>query len=120
MVCRYFIGKEKKIIKLPLTVGLIYRFFVIVLIAVTIFWVPIIETTHSEHLFINMQVVLSSLVPPVAAIFLLAVFCRRVTEQVGGCWYGHGLPSHHSGPCQKCPRRGFSTSRGHSVASFAF
>uniref|UniRef100_A0A671FFD6 Solute carrier family 5 member 1 n=1 Tax=Rhinolophus ferrumequinum TaxID=59479 RepID=A0A671FFD6_RHIFE len=61
------------------------RFFVIILIAVTIFWVPIIETTHSEQLFVNMQAVLSSLVPPIAAIFLLAMFCRRVTEQ-GAFW----------------------------------
>lgn len=85
MVCRYFIGKGKKIFKLPLTIGLIYRFFVIILIVVTIFWVPIIETTHSEQLFINMEAVLSSLVPPIAAIFLLAMFCSRVTEQ-GAFW----------------------------------
>ncbi|XP_019565915.2 sodium/glucose cotransporter 1 isoform X3 [Rhinolophus sinicus] len=61
------------------------RFFVIILIVVTIFWVPIIETTHSEQLFITMEAVLSSLVPPIAAIFLLAMFCSRVTEQ-GAFW----------------------------------
>lgn len=101
MVCRFFfllVGGG--VTKLPLTVGLIYRFFVIILLAVTITWIPIIQTIHSERLFEYMQAVRSYLVPPISATFVLAIFCKRVTEQVGGCWHGHhmaqckGLPSH--------------------------
>lgn len=66
-------------------VGLIHRFFVIILLIVTIVWVPIIQAIDSEQLFEYMHAVRSYLVPPIAAIFLLAIFCKRVTEQVGGC-----------------------------------
>ncbi|XP_043290234.1 sodium/glucose cotransporter 1-like isoform X2 [Cervus canadensis] len=61
------------------------RFFVIVLLAVSIAWVPALQVAHRELLFEHMQTVLSYLTPPVAALFLLAVFCKRVTEQ-GAFW----------------------------------
>uniref|UniRef100_A0A8C4MM28 Sodium/myo-inositol cotransporter 2 n=1 Tax=Equus asinus asinus TaxID=83772 RepID=A0A8C4MM28_EQUAS len=61
------------------------RFFVIILLVVTIAWVPVTETAHSEELFEYMQAVMSYLTPPIAAIFLLAVFSKRVTEQ-GAFW----------------------------------
>lgn len=87
MVCRYFIGrlkKKQKLIKLSLTFGSTSRFFVIVLLAVSIAWVPALQVAHREQLFEYMHSVLSYLTPPVAAMFLLAIFCKRVTEQVGG------------------------------------
>nr|XP_023502454.1 sodium/glucose cotransporter 1 isoform X5 [Equus caballus] len=63
------------------------RFFVIILLVVTIAWVPVTETAHSEELFEYMQAVMSYLTPPIAAIFLLAVFSKRVTEQLYRlCW----------------------------------
>ncbi|XP_061025232.1 sodium/glucose cotransporter 1-like [Eubalaena glacialis] len=62
------------------------RFFVIILLAVSIAWVPAIQMAHREQLFEYMQAVLSYLTPPIAAIFLLAIFCKRVTEKVGGSW----------------------------------
>lgn len=86
-------GKKKRLIKSALTVGFIYRFFVIILLVVTIAWVPVMETAHSEELFEYMQAVMSYLTPPIAAIFLLAVFSKRVTEQVGVCWHGHRVDS---------------------------
>ncbi|KAM4828190.1 sodium/glucose cotransporter 1-like [Thomomys bottae] len=61
------------------------RFFVIILLAVTIAWIPVMDTSHSENLFENMQVTRSYLVPPVTALFMLAVFCKRVNEQ-GAFW----------------------------------
>ncbi|XP_006768835.1 PREDICTED: sodium/glucose cotransporter 1 [Myotis davidii] len=61
------------------------RFFVIILLAVTIVWVPVIQATNSEQLIDYMHAVKSYLVPPIAAIFLLAIFCKRVTEQ-GAFW----------------------------------
>nr|XP_012604754.1 sodium/glucose cotransporter 1-like [Microcebus murinus] len=61
------------------------RFFVIVLLAVTIAFVPIMQMSHSEQLFKYMQAVRSYMTPPIAAIFLLAMFCKRVNEQ-GAFW----------------------------------
>uniref|UniRef100_A0AC11CSE9 Uncharacterized protein n=1 Tax=Ovis aries TaxID=9940 RepID=A0AC11CSE9_SHEEP len=61
------------------------RFFVIVLLAVSIAWVPALQVAHREQLFEYMHSVLSYLTPPVAAMFLLAIFCKRVTEQ-GAFW----------------------------------
>ncbi|CAO2608459.1 Sodium/glucose cotransporter 1 [Lemmus lemmus] len=61
------------------------RFFVIILLAVTIVWIPTIETVSSETLFEYMQVLKSCLTPSVTAVFLLAVFCKRVNEQ-GAFW----------------------------------
>ncbi|XP_038198849.1 sodium/glucose cotransporter 1-like [Arvicola amphibius] len=61
------------------------RFFVIILLAITIVWIPTIEMISSEALFEYMQVLKSCLTPSVAAVFLLAVFCKRVNEQ-GAFW----------------------------------
>ncbi|XP_017457186.1 uncharacterized protein LOC365549 isoform X2 [Rattus norvegicus] len=61
------------------------RFFVIILLAVTIVWIPIIEMAPSETLFEYMQILKSCLTPSVTAVFLLAVFCKRVNEQ-GAFW----------------------------------
>ncbi|XP_040588358.1 sodium/glucose cotransporter 1 isoform X2 [Mesocricetus auratus] len=61
------------------------RFFVIILFAITVVWVPIIEMASSETLFEYMQVLKSCLTPSMTAVFLLAVFCKRVNEQ-GAFW----------------------------------
>ncbi|NP_941037.2 solute carrier family 5 (sodium/glucose cotransporter)-like [Mus musculus] len=61
------------------------RFFVIILLAVTIVWIPIIEMAPNEILFEYMQVLKSCLTPSMTAVFLLAVFCKRVNEQ-GAFW----------------------------------
>ncbi|XP_066111117.1 sodium/glucose cotransporter 1-like [Saccopteryx bilineata] len=61
------------------------RFFVIILLIVTMFWVPVIQTGHSEQLFDYTHAVMCFLVPPIVAIFMLAVFSKRVTEQ-GAFW----------------------------------
>ncbi|XP_031204098.1 sodium/glucose cotransporter 1-like isoform X3 [Mastomys coucha] len=61
------------------------RFSVIILLAVTIVWIPIIEMAPSEILFEYLQVLKSCLTPSVTAVFLLAVFCKRVNEQ-GAFW----------------------------------
>ncbi|XP_042121967.2 solute carrier family 5 member 4-like isoform X1 [Peromyscus maniculatus bairdii] len=61
------------------------RFFVIILLAVTIVWIPTMEVASSEALFEYMLVFKSCLTPSVTAVFLLAVFCKRVNEQ-GAFW----------------------------------
>ncbi|XP_036023087.1 sodium/glucose cotransporter 1-like [Onychomys torridus] len=61
------------------------RFFVIILLAVTIVWIPTMEIASSETLFEYMLIFKSCLTPSVTAVFLLAVFCKRVNEQ-GAFW----------------------------------
>uniref|UniRef100_M3XU98 Solute carrier family 5 member 1 n=1 Tax=Mustela putorius furo TaxID=9669 RepID=M3XU98_MUSPF len=56
------------------------RFFVIILFTITIIWVSVIQTVYS-NLFEYTHAVMSYLTPPIAAIFLLAIFFKRVTEQ---------------------------------------
>ncbi|XP_004386269.1 sodium/glucose cotransporter 1-like [Trichechus manatus latirostris] len=61
------------------------RFFIILLLAVSIAWVPVGLTSQSGQLFEYMQAVTIYLAPPIAAVFLLAIFCKRVNEQ-GAFW----------------------------------
>ncbi|XP_063092509.1 sodium/glucose cotransporter 4 isoform X8 [Cavia porcellus] len=56
------------------------RVFVVFLVVVSILWIPIIQSSSSGQLFDYIQSVTSYLAPPVTALFLLAIFCRRVTE----------------------------------------
>ncbi|XP_005396427.1 PREDICTED: sodium/glucose cotransporter 1-like isoform X2 [Chinchilla lanigera] len=61
------------------------RFFIITLLATTIVWIPIIETAFSEKLFEYMLLIRSCLTPPITALFILAVFSKRVNEE-GAFW----------------------------------
>ncbi|KAK2497982.1 hypothetical protein MC885_013799 [Smutsia gigantea] len=61
------------------------RVFILVLIGVSIAWVPIVQTAQSGQLFDYIQSITSYLGPPIAAVFLLAIFCKRVNEQ-GAFW----------------------------------
>lgn len=58
------------------------RVFVLFLVVVSILWIPIIQSSNSGQLFDYIQSVTSYLAPPVTALFLLAIFCKRVTEPV--------------------------------------
>ncbi|XP_023576712.1 sodium/glucose cotransporter 1-like [Octodon degus] len=61
------------------------RFFIITLLATTIVWIPIIETSLSEKLFEHTLLIKSCLTPPITALFILAVFSRRINEE-GAFW----------------------------------
>lgn len=56
------------------------RVFMLFLIGVSIAWIPIVQTAQSGQLFDYMQSVTSYLAPPIAAVFTLAIFCKRVNE----------------------------------------
>ncbi|KAK3521371.1 hypothetical protein QTP70_003424 [Hemibagrus guttatus] len=56
------------------------RLFILVLIGVSIAWIPIIQSANSGQLFDYIQSVTSYLAPPIAAVFTLAIFCKRVNE----------------------------------------
>ncbi|XP_062942298.1 sodium/glucose cotransporter 1 isoform X2 [Cynocephalus volans] len=61
------------------------RLFILVLIGISIAWVPVVQSAQSGQLFDYIQSITSYLGPPIAAVFLLAIFCKRVNEQ-GAFW----------------------------------
>ncbi|XP_042334834.1 sodium/glucose cotransporter 1-like [Sceloporus undulatus] len=61
------------------------RLFILILIAVSIAWVPVVQSAQSGQLFDYIQSITSYLGPPIAAVFFLAIFCKRVNEQ-GAFW----------------------------------
>uniref|UniRef100_A0A8C6Y8F4 Solute carrier family 5 member 10 n=1 Tax=Naja naja TaxID=35670 RepID=A0A8C6Y8F4_NAJNA len=64
---------------------LVGRVVTVVLVAVSVVWLPILQSSNSSQLFIYIQSVTSYLAPPVTAVFLLAVFWKRANEQ-GAFW----------------------------------
>uniref|UniRef100_A0A7N5ZPN2 Sodium/glucose cotransporter 1 n=1 Tax=Anabas testudineus TaxID=64144 RepID=A0A7N5ZPN2_ANATE len=62
------------------------RVFILVLIGVSIAWIPVVQSAQSGQLFDYIQSITSYLTPPVAAVFMLAVFCKRVNE--AGAFFG--------------------------------
>ncbi|CAK7314256.1 Solute carrier family 5 member 4 [Vulpes lagopus] len=61
------------------------RLFIILLIVISILWVPLVQVSQNGQLFHYIESISSYLGPPVAAVFLLAIFCKRVNEQ-GAFW----------------------------------
>ena len=62
------------------------RVFVVLLAVISILWIPVIQRSNSGQLFIYIQSITSYLAPPITALFLLAIFCKRVTEPGSTCW----------------------------------
>lgn len=52
------------------------------LIVTSILWVPIVEVSQGGQLIHYTEAISSYLGPPIAALFLVAIFCKRVNEQV--------------------------------------
>ncbi|XP_074868444.1 sodium/glucose cotransporter 1-like isoform X4 [Carettochelys insculpta] len=61
------------------------RLFMLVLIGVSIAWIPVVQSAQSGQLFDYIQSITSYLGPPIAAVFLLGIFVKRVNEQ-GAFW----------------------------------
>ncbi|XP_039979195.1 LOW QUALITY PROTEIN: sodium/glucose cotransporter 4-like [Xiphias gladius] len=61
------------------------RVFILVLVCVSLLWIPVIQTASSGQLFDYIQSVTSFLAPPITAVFLLAIFWPRANEQ-GAFW----------------------------------
>nr|XP_020860163.1 sodium/glucose cotransporter 5 isoform X2 [Phascolarctos cinereus]XP_020860164.1 sodium/glucose cotransporter 5 isoform X2 [Phascolarctos cinereus]XP_020860165.1 sodium/glucose cotransporter 5 isoform X2 [Phascolarctos cinereus] len=64
---------------------LVGRLVIVVLVIISVVWIPVLQGSKSGQLFIYMQVVTSSLAPPVTAVFILGVFWNRANEQ-GAFW----------------------------------
>ncbi|CAM2103233.1 sodium/glucose cotransporter 1-like [Caretta caretta] len=61
------------------------RLFILALIGISIAWIPVVQSAQSGQLFDYIQSITSYLGPPIAAVFLLAIFCKRVNEE-GAFW----------------------------------
>ncbi|KAF4012428.1 hypothetical protein G4228_003957 [Cervus hanglu yarkandensis] len=64
---------------------LVGRLVIVVLVGVSVAWIPVLQGSNGGQLFIYMQSVTSSLAPPVTAVFILGIFWRRANEQ-GAFW----------------------------------
>ncbi|XP_072472961.1 sodium/myo-inositol cotransporter [Notamacropus eugenii] len=62
------------------------RIFVAFMVVISIAWVPIIVEMQGGQMYLYIQEVADYLTPPVAALFLLAIFWKRCNEQ--GAFYG--------------------------------
>ncbi|XP_005037176.1 PREDICTED: sodium/myo-inositol cotransporter isoform X2 [Ficedula albicollis] len=62
------------------------RVFVAFMVAISIAWVPIIVEMQGGQMYLYIQEVADYLTPPVAALFLMAIFWKRCNEQ--GAFYG--------------------------------
>jgi hypothetical protein len=58
------------------------RCFVVILVLLSMAWIPIINSFSNSQLFVYIQSISSFLTPPVAATFLMAIFWHRTTEPV--------------------------------------
>ncbi|XP_036621503.1 solute carrier family 5 member 4-like [Trichosurus vulpecula] len=61
------------------------RLFIIVLIALSVAWIPVVQAGQNGELVHYFSSILSYIGSPVAAVFLLAIFCKRGNEQ-GDFW----------------------------------
>ncbi|XP_077170681.1 sodium/glucose cotransporter 2 isoform X2 [Paroedura picta] len=61
------------------------RVWILLLVGVSIAWIPLVQASQGGQLFDYIQSISSYLAPPIAAIFLLGVFVKRVNEQ-GAFW----------------------------------
>ncbi|XP_057347728.1 solute carrier family 5 member 4 [Manis pentadactyla] len=61
------------------------RLFIVLMIVISILWVPLVQVSQNGQLFHYIESISSYLGPPIAAVFLLAIFCKRVNEQ-GAFW----------------------------------
>ncbi|XP_066833845.1 sodium/mannose cotransporter SLC5A10 isoform X3 [Anser cygnoides] len=64
---------------------LVGRVVTVVLVVLSVVWLPILQSSSGGQLYVYIQAVTSSLAPPVTAVFVLAVFWPRANEQ-GAFW----------------------------------
>ncbi|KAM8798396.1 sodium/mannose cotransporter SLC5A10 [Eudromia elegans] len=64
---------------------LVGRAVTVALVALSVVWIPVLQSSSGGQLYVYIQAVTSCLAPPVTAVFLLAVFWPRATEQ-GAFW----------------------------------
>lgn len=80
-----------------------------VLVALSVVWIPILQSSSGGQLYVYIQAVTSYLAPPVTAVFVLAVFWPRANEQVRA--WGVALGT-RAGANASCPPRSHGPSGG--------
>nr|CAX69325.1 solute carrier family 5 (inositol transporters), member 3 [Schistosoma japonicum] len=58
------------------------RAFVIVLVALSVAWIPIIQHFQGDELYIYIQAIAAYLTPPIASVYLCAVLWKRCNEKL--------------------------------------
>lgn len=58
------------------------RIVTVILVVVSVVWIPILQSANSGQLYVYIQSVTSYLAPPVTAIFVMAIFWKRTNEAV--------------------------------------
>ncbi|CAF3095003.1 unnamed protein product, partial [Rotaria sp. Silwood2] len=61
------------------------RIFTLILVGISILWIPIISAAQGGKLFDYIQAVISFLAPPISAIYLLGILWKRINEE-GAFW----------------------------------
>lgn len=61
------------------------RLFIIVLVVVSVAWIPLIKSAQGAQLFIYINAVTGYIAPPLCSVFLLAILVPRINEQ-GAFW----------------------------------
>ncbi|KAF2361702.1 Sodium/solute symporter [Trinorchestia longiramus] len=61
------------------------RMSVLVLVIISVVWIPVIQNSSSSQLFVYIQSITSFLAPPLTAVYILAVFWTR-TNEPGAFW----------------------------------
>ncbi|RXG53801.1 Sodium/glucose cotransporter 4 [Armadillidium vulgare] len=61
------------------------RLFVLVLVFISVVWIPVIQNSSSSQLFVYIQSISSFLSPPICAVYVLAIFWSR-TNEPGAFW----------------------------------
>uniref|UniRef100_A0A6Q2WXA4 Sodium/mannose cotransporter SLC5A10 n=1 Tax=Esox lucius TaxID=8010 RepID=A0A6Q2WXA4_ESOLU len=64
---------------------LVGRIVTVILVVISVVWIPILQSASSGQLYVYIQSVTSYLAPPVTAVFSLAIFWTRTNEQ-GAFW----------------------------------
>ncbi|XP_048407897.1 sodium/myo-inositol cotransporter 2-like [Stegostoma tigrinum] len=57
------------------------RLFVLMLVVVSVLWIPLVQKSQGGQLFIYIQSVTSNLTPPIAVIFVVGCFWKRTSEK---------------------------------------
>lgn len=52
------------------------------MVLVSILWIPVVQQMQGGQLYIYIQAISAYLAPPIAAVYIMAVFWKRMNEQV--------------------------------------
>lgn len=65
-----------------ITTAFVFRCFVILMVVVSVLWIPVVQSMQGGQLFIYIQMISAYLAPPIAAVYLAAILWKRANEQV--------------------------------------